>query len=193
MKLKNKKKYIYVFLYATLFISIREGGIYIYEKITRLKSNTLIENSTNLYDRKLNKIGYIKYKKNENGLLVSINGEEITNKFDESRDSYKYYFAGINYQDINMKLVKKLKENYYYYDTGDSIILICQLLDFYYNNTTYSEKPLAYLKNNKHEKIFLITEVDYDSYYSNSVQYEIIQNGYLYYDNGIKYIAYFVQ
>lgn len=168
----NLKQTGYIFLIILfviiifIFCSKRESNFY------TLTTNTLINNSVFIYDRKLNIVGDVSYKLIPTGLCMSINGGKIMGEkiiyIDESFNRIKepYEFDTIQYENINMVLKTHGNENYYYYDTGSSVILLCLLQPWFINNS--SLEKLAKKKNKygfmMNKQVFIIAEIDYEEY-----------------------------
>ncbi len=129
-----------------------------------MTSNTLLSGSYIIYDDNINKVGTIEYKNNNGQLEVSIKGQEINGVIPYLEESYNY--APMEYNNICMTLQKYEDEFYYYYDTGESVLIICLLRSWF---TNYSPLEKLAKKMNKYgmmkdRQTFMFLNVDYKSY-----------------------------
>ncbi len=148
-------------LAAFLFKICRNNTI---NKFYTMTSNTLVDGSYCIYDDNINKVGTIKYTKNGDELKVTIHGKEINGVRHNLGETYNY--EPIDYSNISMTLKNYEDENYYYYDTGKSVIIVCLLRSWF---TNYSSlERLSKTKNKygmiKDRQTFMLLDVSYEKY-----------------------------
>jgi len=144
-----------------------------------LTSDTLISGTYDIYDDNLNKVGKIKYEKSGDHLIFSISGDKIEIENDYTNEKYEY--EELNYNRIEMTLEKYEDEFYYYSDTGESVLILCQLRPWFTSHSTLeklSRKPNKY-GIMKDRKTFMLINSDYRKYtYSLKNHNPTIQNHY---------------
>ena len=148
-------------LAAFLFKICRNNKINNFYTMT---SNTLMDGSYDIYDDNINLVGKIEYKKNGDILNVSINGKEINGVRPNLGETYNY--PPIKYSNISMTLQKYEDEFYYYYDTGESVIIICLLRSWFTNYSPLEKlsKTKDKLGMTKDRQTFIFLNIDYESY-----------------------------
>lgn len=129
-----------------------------------MTSNTLLSGSYIIYDDNINKVGTIKYNNNNGQLEVSVHGNGINGVRSNLGETYNY--APMEYNNICMTLQKYEDEFYYYYDTGESVLIICLLRSWF---TNYSPLEKLAKKMNKHgmmkdRQTFMFLDVSYEKY-----------------------------
>ena len=132
----------YIFAIAVLMFKIyRKNKAYDFYTMT---SETLINGTYDIYDDDINMVGKISYEKENNKLIVSISGKEIDGL--EPVTEELYHYTNIKYENIVLCLKKYNNEFYYYYDTGESIVLLCLLRSWF---TSHSSLEKLSKKMNK--------------------------------------------
>ncbi len=129
-----------------------------------LTPDTLVEGTFDIYDLDINKVGYLSYRKDDSNLVVSIKGDEINGIKPITEELYNY--PPIEYNNITMTLRKYENESYYYYDTGESVVLLCLLRPWFTSNT--SLEKLSKTRNKigimKDRQTFMFINIDYETY-----------------------------
>lgn len=123
-----------------------------------LTNETLSSGDVEIYDEDLNVIGKLQYINENNKLFLDIEGEDVFGKKPYTREDYHY--NSIKYKNILMTLKQYGDDYYYFYDTGDSVILLCLLKPWFINHTSLEE--LSMIKNNR--QVFMIVEATYDKF-----------------------------
>ena len=129
-----------------------------------LTPDTLVNGTFDIYDDNLNKIGKISYENNGEQLIVSLKGDAIDGKMELINEEYHY--DAIEYENIPMTMQKYENEFYYFYDTGESVVLLCLLRPWF---TSYSPLQKLSKKRNKYGRMkdrqtFMLLNVSYDKY-----------------------------
>ena len=129
-----------------------------------LTADTLVNGTYDIYDDNINKVGKISYENNGNQLIVSIKGEAINGKREIIDEEYHY--DAIEYENMPMTMQKYENEFYYFYDTGESVVLLCLLRPWF---TSYSPLQKLSKKRNKYGQMkdrqtFMFINIDYESY-----------------------------
>lgn len=129
-----------------------------------LTPDTLVNGTFDIYDNYLNKIGKISYENNGEQLIVSLKGDAIDGKMELINEEYHY--DAIEYENIPMTMQKYENEFYYFYDTGESVVLLCLLRPWF---TSYSPLQKLSKKRNKYGRMkdrqtFMLLNVSYDKY-----------------------------
>ncbi len=123
-----------------------------------LTNETLSSGDVEIYDEDLNVIGKLQYINENNKLFLDIEGEDVFGKKPYTREDYHY--NSIKYKNILMTLKQYGDDYYYFYDTGDSVILLCLLKPWFISHTSLEE--LSMIKNNR--QVFMIVEATYDKF-----------------------------
>lgn len=106
-----------------------------------LTKETLISSDVKIYDEDLNIVGNLKYENSSDKLLLSIEGEkfswepeylEINGKIEYME--YPTFYNSIIYENLPLTLKQYGDDNYYFYDTGKSVILVCLLRSWFINH-----------------------------------------------------------
>lgn len=129
----STKKYLKRVLIGYLFVLsafiINHYLDYRNREFYNLSKKTLKAGTEIIYDEKLNIIGEMEYKNTDAGLNLSINGKQIIGKKTESNDIY--IFEPMIYESIIMNFKEFKKENCYFYNDEDSIIVLCLLKSWF--------------------------------------------------------------
>ena len=160
-----------------------------------LTADTLVNGTFDIYDDNINKVGKISYENNGNQLIVSIKGDAINGKREIIDEEYHY--DAIEYENIPMTMQKYENEFYYFYDTGESVVLLCLLRPWF---TSYSPLQKLSKKRNKYGQMkdrqtFMFINIDYESYqFAFDYPHPTIQNHFTAEGgNGQLYRCFFIQ
>lgn len=167
MKEKTKiylKRIIIAYIFA---FSVLVFKIYRNKKTNNFYTLTpeILTNGTyDIYDDNINKVGQISYEKNGNNLIVSIQGNEI-NGIKELIDE-TYHYDSIRFENIHMQIKKYQNEFYYFYDTGESVILICLLRPWFTNYSPLEKLSKKLNKSGIHKDrhTFMLLNIEYRKY-----------------------------
>ena len=129
-----------------------------------LTNETLSSGDVAIYDEDLNVIGKLQYINENNKLFLDIEGEDVFGKKTYTREDYHY--NSIKYKNILMTLKQYGDDYYYFYDTGESVILVCLLRPWFINHKPI--KKLGIIENKygfkKDKQVFMIVEATYDKF-----------------------------
>lgn len=138
-----------------------------------LTNETLSSGDVEIYDEDLNIVGNLKYENSTDKFLLSIKGEkfswdpeylEINGKIEYLE--YPTFYNSIIYENLPLTLKQYGDDNYYFYDTGKSVILVCLLRSWFINHKPI--KNLSLIENKygfkKEKQVFMFVESNYDLY-----------------------------
>ncbi len=148
-------KLIYIPIYFIIFFCIKHYKTINQKQIESISAVGLEEGAYPVFDEKQENCGFINIKKNmQNGIIISINGNEIFGVLPENK---QYKNEAISYSNIYMFPKTVMYETFYSCDTGDSFIVIFKIRkkNYYF---------IPNLKKQKNKDLYMFCEFTYEEY-----------------------------